>query len=78
MVTLAVTNPDHLQRLGLFPGNKTDDEGTISKIQILLLKDLWFTVIIEIHMNFLMKVALEKLAFLPYSYIVDLVCWINL
>lgn len=29
MVTLAVTNPDHLQRLGLFPGNKTDDEGTL-------------------------------------------------
>jgi hypothetical protein len=29
MVTLAVTNPDHLQRLGLFPGNKTDDEGTV-------------------------------------------------
>jgi len=29
MVTLAVTNPDHLQRLGLFPGNKTDDEGAV-------------------------------------------------
>ncbi|XP_059473933.1 angiotensin-converting enzyme-like [Neocloeon triangulifer] len=55
MVTLAVTNPDHLQRLGLFPGNNSNDE--------------------EIHMNYLMRVALEKLAFVPYSYIIDLWRW---
>ncbi|XP_065336215.1 angiotensin-converting enzyme-like isoform X2 [Cloeon dipterum] len=55
MVTLTVTNPDHLQRLGLFAGNNSSDE--------------------EIHINYLMRIALEKLAFVPYSYIVDLWRW---
>ncbi|KAF4522697.1 hypothetical protein B566_EDAN012714 [Ephemera danica] len=55
MVGLAVTSPDHLQFLGLFPGNQTNDE--------------------EVHLNYLMRLALDKIAFIPFSYLVDLWRW---
>ncbi|PSN37551.1 Angiotensin-converting enzyme [Blattella germanica] len=53
-ITLSVSNPRHLQRIGLL-NNVTDDY--------------------ETSMNYLLTTALEKVAYLPFAYIVDQWRW---
>jgi peptidyl-dipeptidase A len=54
VITLSVSNPRHLQGIGLLH-NATDDY--------------------ETGMNFLLMMALEKVAYLPFAYIVDQWRW---
>lgn len=54
-IELSVMNPRHLQRIGLYNNNSTEDY--------------------ESNINFLMLMALRKVAYLPFAYIVDQWRW---
>ncbi|NXU41431.1 ACE enzyme, partial [Drymodes brunneopygia] len=54
VLSLSVSTPSHLQKIGLL-SNATEDE--------------------ESNINYLLKMALEKIAFLPFGYLIDQWRW---
>ncbi|CAG2052908.1 unnamed protein product [Timema podura] len=61
MIELSVITPRHLQRIGLL-NNITDEYGEMTNTN-------------ETNINFLLTMALDKVAYLPFAYVVDQWRW---
>ncbi|KAL8605177.1 hypothetical protein ACOMHN_031118 [Nucella lapillus] len=71
-IALSVTTPKHLHQIGLLPDLQQDKALNVERCFLSILPPAFAS---EMDLNFLMTMALSKIAFLPFGYLIDQWRW---